>query len=339
MTDDCGYLSDESDFYGAENTKRGLELRASSFDVLGWWKTKNPSLTEIANVNISVKLEKGAAPMYNIYEGLSCGRQLTETVDEFLQRLPPASSQQSISLPWIFISNPYIPRYGKQLLPSQMPSSEVITEAPPEPESDVKRFREIGQELLEELSGLRKKIEKQKAGQSISTITRAVNIQKTHIVDRILGAAQETHVRSGKWMLFCPASEVNAIWSIVARHTANNELGVAAKVSPYDPNGTRSAARVICIYTKDFLDIEDIRRVIRKLQDLDLVETKGRPIYYKPDAYTYLDIRNPNEWDIKPSLYNSGDLLKQISAPVKSTLDGSFHSRDEYTKYWKEMES
>lgn len=160
-------------------------------------------------------------------------------------------------------------------------------------------------------------------------------------------------------MLFPSASEVNGVWSIVAQHTANNELGVAAKVAPRDPtgelNGVRRPQRLICIYTKDFFDVEDIRRVVLKLRDLGLVETNGRPIYYKPgkpncpysdghalmliwiDAYTYLDIKNPNQWDIKPSLYNSGELLKQAPAPVKRTLDAFFH-KDEYTRYWKEME-
>ncbi|KAH8819710.1 hypothetical protein F5884DRAFT_23682 [Xylogone sp. PMI_703] len=282
MTDDIEYLSDESDFYGDDNTKRNLELRASSFDALQWWKSKSSSLTEIANSNVEAELGKKAAPKYNIYEGLLCGRQLSETVDEFLRRLPPSTTLQSISIPWIFISNPYVPRYGKQVLPSESSANETITEAPPEPESDVARFREIGQALLEELTVLRKKVERQKAGQPHFAINKAVNVQKTQIVERILKAAQETRVRSGKWMLFCSDSEVDAVWSIVARHTAEDQLGTGAKVSPRDPNANRGVARVICIYTKNFSDQEDIRRVIRKLRDLGLVETKGRPIYYKP---------------------------------------------------------
>lgn len=137
-------------------------------------------------------------PLYNVYEGLPCARQLSETVDEFLQRLPPATTQQSILLPWIFIANPYIPNNRKQVLPSQAPAADLITEAPPEPESDVRRFREMGTALLEELTRLKQHNERKYAGQPATTVTREIDVRKTQIVQKILDAAQETHVRSGK---------------------------------------------------------------------------------------------------------------------------------------------
>jgi len=37
-----------------------------------------------------------------------------------------------------------------------------------------------------------------------------------------------------------------------------------------------------------------------------------RGIYYKADAYTYLDIKGQNEWRLKASMYSSRDLLKGI---------------------------
>jgi hypothetical protein len=82
-------------------------------------------------------------------------------------------------------------------------------------------------------------------------------------------------------MLFISNNTVNAVWSVVAKATANNELGVAAKVAPYDPLSDQRSPRLICIYTKDFTDMEDITRVVSKMRDLGLVEMKGRPIYYK----------------------------------------------------------
>lgn len=128
-------------------------------------------------------------------------------------------------------------------------------------------------------------------------------------------------------MFFCPPEEVNAIWEVVARGTAANELGVAAKVAP-DAGDDRSL-RLICVYTKDFSDMKDVTRVANKLKEYGLIETRGKPIYYKcgksalpltdyeslvewltvVDAYTWLSLSRDNEHGIKPSMYSSTDVL------------------------------
>jgi hypothetical protein len=78
--------------------------------------------------------------------------------------------------------------------------------------------------------------------------------------------------------MFCPSNEVNTVWSVVARHTAEGDLGIAAKVAPDANDGN---ARLICVYTENFNDMEDVTRVIRKMKDLGLVSSRERPIYYK----------------------------------------------------------
>lgn len=83
-------------------------------------------------------------------------------------------------------------------------------------------------------------------------------------------------------MLFCSPQEVNEIWEVVAKATAKNELGVAAKVAPKSQTDDARKDRIICVYTSDFHDKADVGRVLKKLRELKLIETKGRPIYYKP---------------------------------------------------------
>jgi hypothetical protein len=80
-------------------------------------------------------------------------------------------------------------------------------------------------------------------------------------------------------MLFCEVAEVDAIWTTVARATASNDLGIAAKVAPrgYDDR----QPRLVCVYTEDFTDMNDVARVLKKMLDLGLLSMKGRPIYYK----------------------------------------------------------
>jgi hypothetical protein len=129
-------------------------------------------------------------------------------------------------------------------------------------------------------------------------------------------------------MIFCPASEVNALWETVAKATANNELGIAAKVLPRPQDQDPRKDRLICVYTADFMDKPDVGRVLRRLRELRLVEARSRRIYYKPgwfpsdvrkhetvnkklilatDAYTYLGIASGNKWGLKSSIYNSAD--------------------------------
>jgi hypothetical protein len=84
-------------------------------------------------------------------------------------------------------------------------------------------------------------------------------------------------------MLFIPSVNVDRIWKIIAGATISGDLGISAKVAPHDqdedPEDRRT--RLICIYTKDFSDIEDVVRVLGKLKRLGMVETRGK-IYYKP---------------------------------------------------------
>jgi hypothetical protein len=83
-------------------------------------------------------------------------------------------------------------------------------------------------------------------------------------------------------MLFCSPAEVNDVWDIIAKATANNELGIAAKVAPRPVDEDSRKDRLICVYTTDFADKADVGRVLQKLRELRLVEVRGRPIYYKP---------------------------------------------------------
>ncbi|KAI4609952.1 hypothetical protein J4E83_008517 [Alternaria metachromatica] len=87
------------------------------------------------------------------------------------------------------------------------------------------------------------------------------------------------------------------------------------------------SGKAICVYTKDFLDADDVLRVLHELETMGLINV-GRTIYYKPDAYTYLDLRRETaaEYGLQASLYNSRTLLaankvsKPSSFPQKKQL-------------------
>jgi len=143
-----------------------------------------------------------------------------------------------------------------------------------------------------------------------------------------------------------------ALTFLVAGATAKNELGIATKVAP-DNGDPGRPHRLICIYTKDFKDMEDVARVARKMRDIGLIEARGRPIYYKCgqsistlalfiftdpmiDAYTYLGLTSDNQWGIKASLYASNDVL--AAQGDKKKLEGILNKKKKDAGDWHEAE-
>ena len=61
-------------------------------------------------------------------------------------------------------------------------------------------------------------------------------------------------------MLFVKLEDLRGAWEKVVDGTINNRLGPVAKVAT--DAGTQ-ADRLICIYTKDFRDTQDVLRVLR----------------------------------------------------------------------------
>lgn len=224
-----------------------------------------------------VKTEHGTAQLHNPYAGLHYARQLGETVDEFLTRLPPATTDATPDLEWIYIYNPHIPRKD-----NQSPESQLVrgceNEGPLGPQTRLGTFMEGG---TARLHLLRDFIEKSNAsGRAKTAIGREIDRARGEAVRDILALAHMSHVRCGKWMLFPEPADVTEVWRAVARATADGELGIAAKVAPRAKEGP-DKARLICIYTKDFIDKDDLLRVLIRMKDLGLVKPAGRPIYYK----------------------------------------------------------
>lgn len=281
---------------GDETTKDELEARAAAFSAKEWWSRRKLTLMEISKYNLAAVKDKKTPQLYNPYEGHSYARQLNETVEEFLERLPPATTPVSDLVPWIFIANPY--RKIKQATPSQ---EDVGTEGPPDEGSDQTEFGYRGRGLLKELGGLRKSVEEKNQGKAKIVISRLVNVQRDKIAKDILDTAVKCKFTSGKvcihcpslcviarlilvqWMIFAATDEVNAKWRIIAKATAQNELGTVAKVAPDD--GVARKERLICIYTYDFTDVGDVTRVAKKLKELQLIDSRGRGIFYKCGRY------------------------------------------------------
>ena len=112
-----------------------------------------------------------------------------------------------------------------------------------------------------------------------------------------------------QWMLFPPDDIVDGTWRLVVESVIGNRLGSGAKIATGPSNPGRP--RLICVYTSDWSDVSDVRRVLDELVELGLCPREGNGIYYKNDAFTYLGIDSGNAYGLKASLYSSRDMLKE----------------------------
>ena len=285
---DGGYISDDSSFYGMshdptrsfsrltncfptgdDDLRDVLTRQARSYDPSTYWSSHHLDLNNIA-ANALAKARKSPRPeksakLYNPYEGqLSC-RQLSETVPEFLLRLIPSSSlATNIGDHWIRIANPHSP---------ERPTSE-----------DWRGFSEAANKCLETYNQARAKVEASMPGKAKGTITRKVAPLRRQLELDIFDTAKKTGCITGKWLLFVGVADVDYTWGRVARGTAENKLGVAAKVAVNAGEDGNGRERLICVYTKDFGDRADIKRVLMKLKELGLLRRADdgeKLIYYK----------------------------------------------------------
>jgi hypothetical protein len=112
-------------------------------------------------------------------------------------------------------------------------------------------------------------------------------------------------------MLFPKVHEVNEVWRQVCEGVEANRLGIAAKVST-SCQVAGDPTRLVCVYTKDFTDVEDVKRVLHALVEMGLVAADmPRGIAYKCDAYTYLNIYGKNEYGLPASVYGSKEMLAE----------------------------
>ena len=84
----------------------------------------------------------------------------------------------------------------------------------------------------------------------------------------------------------------------VAAAVVSGCLGFAAKVSARD---REKRTHVICVYTEDFTNEEQVRAVEKGLRKIGVTSVMS----YKPDVHTTLGIYKDNPWGLKPTIYNS----------------------------------
>ena len=89
---------------------------------------------------------------------------------------------------------------------------------------------------------------------------------------------------SGKWLVFVDVKDVDGVWAKVKKVTEEGRLGGCSKVSTLKPShlAVSPDVMVICVYTYDWTDEEDVLRIRDELRKLGIT---GK-IPYKADEDT-----------------------------------------------------
>lgn len=95
------------------------------------------------------------------------------------------------------------------------------------------------------------------------------------------GRYHKPTVRSGKWLIFVNVKEVDEVWKKIKKATEEGKLGSDAKVSTAKPNpySIDPNMSVICVYTYDWKDEKDVKRIREELRKLGITNK----ISYKTD--------------------------------------------------------
>ncbi|CAD0107738.1 unnamed protein product [Aureobasidium uvarum] len=298
----AGYISDDSDFHGTVKVRKKLNARSqkiSDKQLVQCWNKNQAAYPAAVSV-----MTTPSEPVihYNRLEGVTTARQLTETVDEFVERLPPRTTFMG---PWIWITCPIVNGKGKIAASRHNPELEES------PEQMTNRART----LLSQFAAEKERISSANPNSTQSTIMRKLGPLREQLKEDILDIAVASGVTNGKWMLFPKPEDVNRVWGLVAQAVVDGRLGDTAKVAPADPPDPfvqeKQSSHLICVYTRDFSDLDDVRRVLEELVELGLAPRNAADgaIYYKADAYTYLNIDSSNSYGLKASLYSSKDVV------------------------------
>ncbi len=110
-------------------------------------------------------------------------------------------------------------------------------------------------------------------------------------------------IYTGKWMLFLPdLNEHDRQWPLLKQALNDGLLGISMKAST--SISTRRDDSLTCIYTKDFRDIEDVKRVLVSLRNMGYLES----------------VLPPSDWtEFCQSLVNIG-LLRLLLPPLAFKL-------------------
>lgn len=100
---------------------------------------------------------------------------------------------------------------------------------------------------------------------------------------------EKNKLKTGKWLIFVNKENIDEVWEKIKSATEQGILGIETKVSTAKPKPAdigyekdKHVIHVICVYTYDWTDEKDVKRVREELRKLDITNK----IPYKADEDT-----------------------------------------------------
>jgi hypothetical protein len=186
-----------------------LNARVAAFDATIWWQERGGKTFGPPDVKEEA-LDVAAAHLHNPYAGISYAWQLTETVDQFLARCPPATTQGNPHQPWIYICNPYIPRKHKSDAQNQK-SNGNEDEAPEEEDAQLSALLGKGTEMLQLLNDEKANIGS--SGKNKGMIAREIKNKENECARELQVLAYKCRIRTGKviWIRLLPTPKTDDV--------------------------------------------------------------------------------------------------------------------------------
>lgn len=118
----------------------------------------------------------------------------------------------------------------------------------------------------------------------------------------------------GKWLVFVYVQDLDKTWAAIREATTRGKLGIQAKSATARENplarsyglATDSRVKIICVYTRDYRDQDDLRRVLAGLRELGIMQR----LNYKTDDATL-----SGEYGSGVSLYTSDPDSMEFHTP------------------------
>lgn len=105
------------------------------------------------------------------------------------------------------------------------------------------------------------------------------------------GCYENNQTYVGKWLIFISEQYINDIWNKIKIATNQEELSIGSKVSTKRQINEKIASNyVICIYTEDYRDKENVKYVLQQLRKIGIIHI----LYYKADSTTLQGIYSSN---------------------------------------------
>jgi hypothetical protein len=144
---------------------------------------------------------------------------------------------------------------------------------------------------------------------------------------------QHNDGRSGKWLIFADVKNVDDVWAKIKKSTEEGRLGDSSKVAAGKPRDGRDI-RVICVYTHDWNDEKDVRRVREELRKLGI----AKKIPYKADKDTLQGNTSRRDTKRLANITSDCSFIGTLCIWILGLLCG-FVTRFKKANYWLQAHS